>query len=111
MAIAQGSTVTYSDINTVMTNVANAYNKTTTYTVSWNPTPSQGGLLQYSILSQINSYGSSANNSYRSIGCSSNYANNGNTFTANSKCSFCTNNQGFTNNKCGGEYVLWLGFQ
>lgn len=109
MAIAQGSAVTAADVRAVMTNVANAYRKTTGRTVSWNPAVSQGSLLSYTTLSQINSYGTSANASYRTTGCTSNYANNSNQTTSCGRCAHFTHTNYFTNNKCGGESTLWLG--
>lgn len=102
MAYTRGSKVLYSDVNTVKTAVHSAYNKTVGRAPTWSYSPTQGGLLLYATLNEINSHGSTANSRLRTTGCSTHYVGAGTGNTSNDGYTW-TDFINFVNNKCGGE--------
>jgi len=113
MAITSGSKLLASDINSIKTNVSNAYKTTKGSAYSWANTISSGTLATYSHLSEIRTAIVNANSSLVLQYDCTNYS------PYKSCKSYCSNksnntnhsqdNTGFFNNKCGGEWKQWLG--
>lgn len=110
-SVSVGQPLYYSYISTVTNSVNSAYVKTKGSSPTWSNRPSQGGLIKIASMTEINTIGTAANAALRT-GCNANdttvYASN------KSNCNNCGFNSAhadaaFTNNKCGGELIIWLG--
>lgn len=108
---AVGQPIYSSEVSTVVDKVNAAYVKTKGSSPTWSNRPSQGGLIKIASMTEINTIGSAANAALNA-GCG---ANNTTVYASNkSNCSNCGFNSAhadaaFTNNKCGGELIIWLG--
>ena len=107
MALTQGQKVQAADVNSIKNTIASAYRITTGSTYTWTNSIAAGTLLKSALLTELNNIGSAANSSYATSkpGTHSNCSHNG----VGSGNSNCSNRSVYTNNKCGGEMVQWLG--
>lgn len=106
-----GQPLYYNYVSTVVNKVNAAYVKTKGSSPTWSNKPSQGGLIKIASMTEINTIGTAANAALNT-GCG---ANNATVYASNkSNCNHCGFNSAhsdaaFTNNKCGGELIIWLG--